>query len=181
MFAYCENNPVMKQDPTGELGVIASCLVGGAVGVVSSYIGAKVTGQDFTLKDAAISFGLGALSYSPLGETLRLVMAAVSFKSTYDSVRESGATTADAIGCGMLAAGFSYGAPSNLKCLGPINVGTKAVLDLTFGTAGSSFSNYATKSAKDKGKKNNKKQIIVSNQSRWDNMTQHYRGQVIKH
>jgi len=181
MFAYCENNPVMKQDPTGELGVIASCLVGGTVNMITSFIGAKATGQDFTLKDAAVSFGLGALSYSPLGETLRLVMAAVSFKSTYDSVRESGATVADALGCGMLAAGFSYGAPSNLKCLGPINVGTKAVLDLTFGTAGSLFSNYATKSAKDKGKKNNKKQIIASNQSRWDNMTQHYRGQVIKH
>ena len=181
MFAYCENNPVMKQDPTGELGVIASCLVGGTVNMITSFIGAKATGQDFALKDAAISFALGSISYSPLKVLSKAIPALVSFANTYSSVKESGATTADAIGCGMLAAGFSYGAPSNLKCLGPINVGTKAVLDLTFGTAGSSFSNYATKSAKDKGKKNNKKQIIVSNQSRWDNMTQHYRGQVIKH
>ena len=190
MFSYCENNPVMKQDPTGELGVVVNCLIGGAVGVISSYIGAKVTGQDFTLKDAAISFGLGAISYSPLKVVSKIITGIGAFANTYYAAKKLGAADVDAIGCGILAAGICHTSFSNLKCLGPDDVGTKAVLDLTYGTAGSLFSNNAVKSAglkgqkattSNKGNKNNKKQIIVSNQSRWDNMTQHYRGQVVKH
>ena len=153
MFSYCENNPVMKQDPTGELGVVVNCLIGGAVGVISSYIGAKVTGQDFTLKDAAISFGLGAISYSPLKVVSKIITGIGAFANTYYAAKKLGAADVDAIGCGILAAGICHTSFSNLKCLGPDDVGTKAVLDLTYGTAGSLFSNYAVKSAGLKGKK----------------------------
>ncbi len=32
MFAYCENDPVNKSDPTGEIHVLVGALIGGVVG-----------------------------------------------------------------------------------------------------------------------------------------------------
>ena len=47
MFAYCENDPVNRSDPTGELSEIAVCaLVGGLVGAISGGITAYNTGSN---------------------------------------------------------------------------------------------------------------------------------------
>ena len=55
MFAYCNNNPVVLSDEKGELGVIATGLIGAGINIASTFIAAKVTGQDYTLMDAAVN------------------------------------------------------------------------------------------------------------------------------
>ena len=78
MFAYCENNPVMGTDPTGEWVHIA---IGAAIGAISSvatsYLSSKATGRDYSLLDAvvdavsgAVSGALAATGVGVLGQTV---------------------------------------------------------------------------------------------------------------
>ena len=39
LFAYCMNNPIMRQDPTGKLGIISLMLIGAAVNLTIEYAG----------------------------------------------------------------------------------------------------------------------------------------------
>ena len=63
MFAYCENNPVMGVDPTGEWVHLA---IGAAIGAISSvatsYLSSKATGRDYSLLDAVVDAVSGAAS-----------------------------------------------------------------------------------------------------------------------
>ena len=176
-----------RSDPNGELGIISTCVIGGAVSMVTSYIGAKATGQDFTIKDAAISFGIGAISYSPLKTAARLISSVASAFYAGKTALDNNASLLGVVGCTLLAAGISYFSISNLKCigLGKDDVAIKAVLDLTFGTAGSLGINYTIKSTANNKQANttysnsNTKQTTNSDQAKWEKMTQHYRGQVV--
>jgi len=49
MFAYCENNPVMGSDPTGELlGTIAKMAIGAVAGIVTNAISNAIAGEPLT-------------------------------------------------------------------------------------------------------------------------------------
>lgn len=179
---------MMRSDPSGELCIIAKCAIGGAIGVITSFVGAKATGQDFTFKDAAISFGIGAISYSPLKSAARLISSLAAGVYAGITAKNNNASLLDTVGCGLLAAGISYFSVSSLKCvgLGIDDIAAKAVLDLTFGTAGSLVVNYSINSTANNKKTNtvysnsNIKQITNSDQAKWEHMTQHYRGQVVR-
>lgn len=60
LFAYCDNNPVNKSDPTGKLGWLAGGIIGGVLGAVA----AVVTGGSATdiLIGAAAGFAAGAVA-----------------------------------------------------------------------------------------------------------------------
>ena len=96
MFAYCENNPVMGSDPTGEFwNVAVGALIGGAVSLASSYITAKITGESFKITDGISAFATGAVAGAltasglPVG-SITAINSAVSFSSSVASDYFSG-------------------------------------------------------------------------------------------
>ena len=63
LYAYCDNNPVIRKDTDGNLW--QAIVIGAAVNVVTSYFSALATGQEFGLKDlfvTAVSGGFSAIS-----------------------------------------------------------------------------------------------------------------------
>lgn len=63
MFAYCENNPVNRSDPTGELHILAGALIGGVIGGGLELVGQLVTGtklSDVNWGSVAIEAAAGA-------------------------------------------------------------------------------------------------------------------------
>ena len=65
LYAYCDNNPIIKKDVTGEAGVL-SFVIGAAAGafsnVATSFITARATGEEYTMKDAAVDAAVGAVA-----------------------------------------------------------------------------------------------------------------------
>ena len=63
LFAYCGDNPVLRNDKDGEFwNIIVGGLIGGTVNLVSSYISARLSGEKLTPADCVASFATGALS-----------------------------------------------------------------------------------------------------------------------
>ena len=63
MFAYCENNPVMRSDPTGEwVHIAVGAVIGAISSVATSYLSSKATGRDYSLLDAVLDAVSGAAS-----------------------------------------------------------------------------------------------------------------------
>ena len=66
MFAYCENDPIAKEDPTGH---IVNVIIGAFVGGVAGWLGAKINGTDpmIGLTTGALNGALcGALPVAPV-------------------------------------------------------------------------------------------------------------------
>ena len=91
MFSYCENNPINACDPTGEFwNLVVGAAVGGAINTFTAYASAMMAGEDFSIKDAAISFASGAISGMFAGTGLKrlgqgVVGAAVGFVNSVAS------------------------------------------------------------------------------------------------
>lgn len=75
-FAYCDNNPVMRTDKTGDLWVavtsMAICgVIGAGISAAGSLITQEISGESFNLKtfalDVATGFVSGAITGSPVG------------------------------------------------------------------------------------------------------------------
>ncbi|MDX1999364.1 MAG: RHS repeat-associated core domain-containing protein [Thermoanaerobaculia bacterium] len=60
-YLYAYQNPTVYTDPSGEIALIDN-LIGGVVSVAVGYGVAKLTGEKYTWTDAAVDFGVGALS-----------------------------------------------------------------------------------------------------------------------
>ena len=63
LYAYCDNNPIMRIDATGNSWTAVRIVAGAALNVLTSFLGSLVTGEEYTWKnvlwDAAIG-GLGS-------------------------------------------------------------------------------------------------------------------------
>ena len=63
LFAYCENNPVMRADADGEFWtILAGAAIGAVVGGLSSIISQAIAGEDINWTAVAISAASGAIS-----------------------------------------------------------------------------------------------------------------------
>ncbi len=63
LFAYCENNPVMRADADGEFWtILAGAAIGAVVGGLSSIISQAIAGEDINWTAVAISAASGAVS-----------------------------------------------------------------------------------------------------------------------
>jgi RHS repeat-associated protein len=60
-YLYAYQNPTVFTDPSGEIALIDN-LIGGVVSVAIGYGVAKLTGEEYEWSDAAVDFGVGALS-----------------------------------------------------------------------------------------------------------------------
>ncbi len=58
-YAYARNQPTLYSDPDGNVAIVDN-VAGGVVSMALGYGIAKLTGQDYSLSDAAVDFGLGA-------------------------------------------------------------------------------------------------------------------------
>ena len=59
LYAYCDNNPVVRVDADGEIWTVVA---GVGINLVTSYVAAKVTGQEYGWKDAAAAVVTGVIS-----------------------------------------------------------------------------------------------------------------------
>lgn len=63
MFAYCDNNPVMRTDENGEFwNVLIGAGIGALINVGVNYITAKMDGQDYTLENLVVDAACGAIT-----------------------------------------------------------------------------------------------------------------------
>ena len=63
MFAYCGNNPILREDDGGEFwNVVAGAAIGAVVNTAVSYAAARMAGEDFSLADAGVAFASGAIT-----------------------------------------------------------------------------------------------------------------------
>ena len=153
LFAYCDNNPVMRKDESGDFWLTA--LVGALVNVTTTFIAAKVTGQKYTWIDAAFAAASGAANAIPgVGP---LISGAISGGYAGYMSSQNGATLGEAIACGSVAALFTTASISNLANFqGPtIDLFTSAVTDLVFGTGYNSIAAATYKAVTDNAKERN--------------------------
>ena len=84
MFAYCENNPVSRSDPNGEMfgALIGGALLGGVINVATTCLIAGLTGEDISVGTVAGAFVGGAiggtLTFSYAGRAAAIVVNATA-------------------------------------------------------------------------------------------------------
>ena len=84
LFAYCENNPVMRADSNGQFWhIVGGAVIGGLIGGISSIVGQAISGNGINWAEVGVSAASGALT---------------------------GAITAACPGMGALATGLIHGA-----------------------------------------------------------------------
>ena len=101
MFAYCENNPVAREDPSGELSDI---IIGGLIGMASNMISSAVAGNDFNavLVSGVVGFATGAIQNSKA----KIVVNAII--SAYNGVKTG--IKCKSVGAGIGTFAISFGA-----------------------------------------------------------------------
>ena len=167
LFAYCGNNPVNRKDINGNFWVAA--LVGAAVNVATTFIAAKVTGQEYTWADFGIAALSGAVNAIPVVGT---VLSGV-ITGTYAGYMSyaNGATVGEAIFCGTVAGTLTASSISNLANISgtTLDVATTAFVDLVYGTAFNTISAATykgiTNNAQVRNKTSNNTNSVLVNKS----------------
>ena len=187
MFAYCENNPIMRSDPTGELfGAISGAIIGGITGALSARLnGGDVLAGALT---GALNGGIcGAITESTaiaVGPAI-LVCGVVGALCEGLNQAANGAKFRDldwgsialSSGFSALSCGLSRGVEKLME------EATKAEINFvsTIRGTGTSLIGVGASNIHDQNRKkrqNTKKHD--ADMERWNRMTEHYRSQVIK-
>ncbi len=104
LFAYCDNNPVMREDNGGEFwNIVAGAVIGG----VTSFVSAKLSGA--STSDALISAGFGAVSgglTAALPGAGALIGAASSAVESIVLDCRKGTNPAETVSNAIVSAGF---------------------------------------------------------------------------
>ena len=106
MFAYCENDPVNKSDPTGEWVTVAKMAVGAVIGAATYTVGQLIAGEPIDIGNLALSAAEGALT-AISGTVVGTVISGVSsFVKSYRSGNDLKTVLLDtAIGVGSSLVG----------------------------------------------------------------------------
>jgi len=140
LFIYCGNNPVSRADHNGQLwgialGAVIKAAVSAAVNVATTYIAAKVTGQEYTLADARVAAISGMANtvhpyYGPL------ISGAITGLYTGTMAVRNGASIGGAISSGVVAGICTTASIGNLASISTpdLTLATTASVDLVFGT-----------------------------------------------
>jgi len=160
MFAYCNNNPVNLSDPNGNFAfgiILGKAVLGAAVNVLTTYIGAKVTGQSYSWKDAGFAALSGAFGTG--GTVLKVAAGVVSGAYTGISAYQNGASVESAILCGTVSAVGTTVSVSNIAgWTGPeLNPVIATSTDIVFGTAANSIAAATYRASTDTSTTDNKK------------------------
>ena len=153
LYVYCISNPVAYVDPVGTLAFLASLLVRMAVGAIiniaTTFIAAKVTGQEVTWLDIGVAAAAGALSASG-SKTASIVAGVGTGLYTAIMTYKSGASLGGALAAGAVSGVITANSMSAIGegILGEgIDVWVSAGVDSVFSVAGNSISAATAKSA----------------------------------
>ena len=114
MFAYCENNPIMRVDPDGSspLSLVINTLVGAGVAAASAAINANIAGSPISTGDLIKAAAVGAVSgfLSSLNPVAKVVTAAaaVSGAVTFVGSMLTGSSVGEAALSAAVAATSTY-------------------------------------------------------------------------
>ena len=115
MFAYCENNPIMRVDPDGSspLSLVINTLVGAGVSVASAAINANIAGSPISTGDLIKAAAVGAVSgflssVSPVQDMTAAFGATVSAVVTFAGAMNSGSSIGEAALSSVVAATSTY-------------------------------------------------------------------------
>ena len=92
MFAYCENNPVMGSDPTGEFSMFAAAnfVIGAVTGAASQIISNIATGQKWSSGVVGAALGGGTYNVVSLVTGGNLVLASAAGSAVEATTNEVG-------------------------------------------------------------------------------------------
>lgn len=147
----------MRIDADGE--IWKEVLAGAVVNVVSSYIAAKVTGQEFGWRDAGMAAFTGALA----GAKRSMVGGIISGVYTAYTCYKNGATTEASIVSGVISGVGTMASVGNIAEVSGtnLNLGTAIATDATFGTGYNIASTASTKSITEKNQRARYKPVII--------------------
>jgi hypothetical protein len=171
MFAYCENDPVNRNDPCGE---VADAVIGGLIGMTTNMITSYVAGNDLNsvLISGIVGFATGAIQNS------KLKFAANAIISAYNGMKAG--IKCKSFGAGIGTFAISFGASfvsGDLLSKGLEYSLSKAsinVFDATFGLGANlcaaNVSAYVESQSAEKNKRsgnNNKVTVSSSKHQNW--------------
>ena len=139
LFVYCGNNPVGRIDDEGDIWssgakIAGKAAIGSTVNVVTSFVAAKATGQEYTFMDGLVAAGTGAVS--GIIDTCEVRAACAVVTGIYKFYKTQ------SLGEALFAAGTTYFSSSNSisriveKQLDGIEISlaAKSTSNLVFGT-----------------------------------------------
>ena len=135
LFAYCGNNPVGRIDDGGESWqeVLVKAAVGAGVNVFTTYVAAKATGQEYTIKDAAVAAATGAINGVSNSLTAKRISAGIVGVYTLWKTHSVG----DALYAGVttyLHSKYSFSNIITERTETVLPLAVKTTSDLSFGT-----------------------------------------------
>ena len=112
MFAYCENNPVMRNDQTGELwATAAKMLIGAAVSMASYALNQSMAGEPIDVKELAHSAAEGALTAIVPPALSTAISTVTTFFKSYHAGNDGITVMKDvavSVGASLVGRGCSY-------------------------------------------------------------------------
>lgn len=186
MFAYCENDPVNRSDPSGELfGTISGLIVGGLTGALSAYInGDDILAGTIT---GAVNGGICGLIVDSgvfTGGISLLLCGVTGVLCEASNQAANGKTIKDmdyiSIGLSGLFSAISCGWSNSIEKVMKEASKTATNAVATIRGAGISLVGIGTSKTHNDIKSKKNKKISDDQMRRWERMTEYYRHQVIK-
>lgn len=157
LYVYCNGNPVAMLDDEGEFAIsLIKAAVGAVVNVATTYIAAKVTGQEYGILDGVFAAASGAVnSITTFKETAMhllsgLISGAYASYVVYKETEDMGAAAAAGIGNAVC----TVATPQNLVDFTKIDVkpsiAVSVATDATFGFGNNLAAAAAVKAANQK-------------------------------
>ena len=102
LYAYCDNNPIIKKDVTGEVG-FWSVAIGAVTNIAVSGLTAILTGGEYTAKDAVKDGIAGALgTINRIEKYVTFIFAGISGAATATQLWKDGESLGKSVVCGFL-------------------------------------------------------------------------------
>lgn len=156
LYVYCNGNPVAMLDDEGEFAIsLIKAAVGAVVNVATTYIAAKVTGQEYGILDgvfAAASGAVNSITSSGIAKHLfsGLISGAYASYVVYKETEDMGA----AVAAGIASAVCTVATPQNLVDFTKIDVkpsiAVSVATDATFGFGNNLAAAVSVKAANQK-------------------------------
>lgn len=99
LYVYCDNNPIIKKDATGEVG-FWSVAIGAVTNIAASALTAVITGEEYTLKDLVKDGVEGGLT--AFNDIFGTAFAILGGFATGIQLFREGASLGKAVACGVL-------------------------------------------------------------------------------
>lgn len=174
LYTYCDNNPIIRLDINGQVWTVALLIVstfakkaviskivdvvlGAAINIASTYIAAKVTGQEYTGRDAFWAGVSGGIAGGGGTTAAAIVSGGYAGYVALESGAGIGGVVVNGLASGLATATFgsagNYGGKS-------VSHAANAMLGTTVGTGGNLIAGAANATVTNMGKVNSSKDNV---------------------